>query len=92
MLEIKGKTVFAKDLSQVDLSCIEVPLIAVFRKPEDLPEGCVARLFDGEKATDTAIMRKTIEELRVEIHAVCPWMIPMQRGRDDVESLVEVWF
>lgn len=91
-MEIREKTVIVRDLSQVDLTGIEVLLIAVFRKPEDFPEECIARLFDGEKAMGTAIMRKTIEELRGEIHAVCPWMIPMQRGRDDVESLIEVWF
>lgn len=81
-----------KTFQDVDITKMHIPMIAIFRKPEDVPDGCIARLFDMDKATGTAVVRETVHDLRKDIHMAFPWMVPLQRGKDDVESLIEVWF
>lgn len=92
MLEkLRSQTTVVKSFADVDTSDLKQPMIAVFSSPDDYPHQCVARLFDGDKATDIAVLGDSVEELRGDIHFSFWDMVPFQRGAEDVKSLVEVW-
>jgi hypothetical protein len=52
---------------EVDLSGFNLPLICIYRSPEDYKWMYVARVFDVEKPTHHILMRPTLEAVRREI-------------------------
>lgn len=85
------KTREVKSFSEVDTSKLKRPIICVYRKPEDYPDKCVARIFDGTKPTNTVITRETVEEIRENIIKSFPDKIPFARCKEDHKSVVESW-
>ena len=61
------KTKEVKSFSEVDVSGLKQPVICVYRYPEDYPDKCVARIFDGTKPTNIVITRDTVDEIRLDI-------------------------
>ena len=77
-------------ITQVDMSGLFMPQIAVYKHPDDFPEDCVARIFDMGDPTDTIMVKKTVTEITKDIGRNTN-MIFMPRGADDVPALVGVW-
>ena len=88
---IREQSVEVESFLDVDLRKTILPIIALFENPEDYPECCVARLFDGERATDIVLKAETLGELREDIGIAFPYMNPIKRCEGDVRSFVEAW-
>lgn len=61
---LREQTVVVESFNCIDVFNLKLPIIAIFRCPEDYPDKCVARLFDGNKATNIVVIRDKVEELR----------------------------
>lgn len=85
------KTKEVKSFVEVDTSELKLPIICVYKHPEDYPDKCVARIFDGAKPTDTVITRNTVEEIRSDIMSRFPDKLPFARSKEDHKSVVESW-
>lgn len=85
------KTKEVKSFAEIDTSELQQPIICVYQHPEDYPDKCVARIFDGTKPTNTVITRNTVEEIREDITKVFPTMLPFARCKEDYKSVVESW-
>lgn len=88
---IQDQTVEVRSFADVDLHGVRFLIIAVFEKPEDYPEDCVARIFNASKATNVIIKRRNIAEIRKDITVNFPWMYPIKRSEMDVKSFIEAW-
>lgn len=86
---MKSKEV--RSFAEVDTSSLRQPIICVFRNPEDYPDKCVARIFDGTKPTNIVITRDTVEEIRKDIVSRFPDKLPFARCKEDHKSVVESW-
>lgn len=85
------KTVEVRSFAEVDISELRQPIICVFKHPDDYPDKCVARIFDGAKPTNIAITRNTVDEIREDITKRFPAMLPFARCKEDHKSVVESW-
>lgn len=85
------KTKEVKSFAEIDTSELQQPIICVYQHPEDYPDKCVARIFNGTKPTNTVITRETVEEIREDIKKVFPAMLPFTRCKEDHKSVVESW-
>lgn len=81
------KEVIVDTIQQVDLSDIKVPIVAIYEKPEDYPDSCVARIFDGEKATNTIMIASCIWILKYDIERHTN-LVFLERNEKDVKSLI----
>lgn len=88
----KMKTRVVDTFCDVDIDEIKLPIIAVYRNPDDFPNNCVGRIFECEKPTNIVIVRQTVEEVRGDILDAFYDMVSLDRTDADVSSLVEVWF
>lgn len=79
-----------ESIKEVDFSGLKVPFIAVYQRPEDFPEKCVARIYELDKPTDTIIVKDTLKEIEIDIQENTG-MVFMPRKAEDVRSLVGVW-
>lgn len=86
------KTKEIRSFADADISKLKLPIICVYQHPDDYPDKCVARIFDGERATDIAITRNTVDEIREDILKHFPTMQPFGRYKRDYKSYVESWF
>ena len=77
-------------IKEVDLSGLKMPMAAVYQNPLDYPDKVVARIFDMDKPTDTVIVKESLEEIHKDIKENTS-LIFVERGADDVKSLVGVW-
>ena len=77
-------------IKEVDLSGLKMPMAAVYQNPLDYPDKVVARIFDMDKPTDTVIVKESLEEIQKDIKENTS-LIFVERGADDVKSLVGVW-
>ena len=80
-----------RSFAEVETNELKQPIICVYEKPEDYPDKCVARIFDGTKPTNIIITRKTVREIRDDIIAYFPNMLPFSRSKEDHKSVVESW-
>lgn len=85
------KTIEVRSFAEVDTSELKQPIICVYRHPDDYPDKCVARIFDGTKPTNIAITRNTVDEIREDITKRFPAMLPFTRCKEDHKSVVESW-
>lgn len=85
------KTKEVRSFAEVDTSELKQPIICVYKHPEDYPDKCVARIFDGARPTNIAITRNTLEEIREDITKHFPAMLPFARCKADPKSVVESW-
>ena len=86
---MKSKEV--KSFSEVAVSGLKQPIICVYRNPEDYPDKCVARIFDGTKPTNIVITRDAVDEIRLDISRSFPDKLPFARCKEDYKSIVESW-
>ena len=77
-------------IQQIDLSDLKIPVAAVYNKPPDYPDKCVARIFDLDKPTNAVVIKDELESLMNDIKDNTNLTF-LQRGAEDVESLVGVW-
>lgn len=85
------KTVEVRSFAEVDISELRQPIICVFKHPDDYPDKCVARIFDGAKPTNIAITRNTVDEIREDIVRRFPDKLPFARSKGEHKSIVESW-
>lgn len=79
-----------ESMQEVDFTGLKVPMIAVYKNPEDFPGQCVARIFDMHRPTDTIMVKGSIKEIERDIRKYTS-MTFLKRGAEDVLSLVGVW-
>lgn len=79
-----------ESIGQVDLSDLAVPVAAVHVNCLEYPRKTIVRIFDMDKPTNVVIVKDTLEEIQKDIQKNTT-MVFIQRGADDVESLVGVW-
>lgn len=79
-----------ESIKKVDLSDLKMPVAAVHVNCLEYPGKAIVRIFDMDKPTDVVIVKDTIEEIQKDIQENTT-MVFMQRGAEDVESLVGVW-
>lgn len=85
------RTTEVKSFYEVDVSDLKQMIICVYKGPEDYPDKCVARIFDGTKPTNIVIIRESVEEIREDIIKRFPDKIPFARCKGDCKSIVESW-
>lgn len=85
------KTTEVKSFADVDTSELKQPIICVFNRPDDYPDKCVARLFEGTAPMNIIITRNTVEEIREDITKRFPAMLPFARSKEDHKNVVESW-
>lgn len=81
-------------IHQIDISDLRFPIIAAYEHPDDYPDKCVARIFDLDRTTDTAILKDSMEELHEDIRSRFPavffkatkYDLPSIRGAGYCES------
>lgn len=88
MRQPKDKIV--NSISEVDMSGLRLPLIAVYEYPEDYPKSYVARIYDIDVPTNTVMVKDSLEEIQLDIMDNCGKVF-YRRGTDDVPSLIGVW-
>lgn len=88
MKEVQEKRV--ESIREVDFSGLKVPFVAVYGHPDDFPDKYVARIYELDRATDTIMVKETLEEIETDIKEHTA-MTFIPRGTADVPSLVGVW-
>lgn len=73
---------------EVDMSDLQLPTIAIFFSPLDVPDKYIARLFEREYPTDTVVIGDSLEEVR---KAMPINFVPFRRFKEEPASVVEVW-
>lgn len=91
MAAVKKQTIEVNSFTEVDVTGLRCPIIAIYVRPEDYPEDCVARLWDMEELTNILLKRGTVEEIRQDINKAYPWMVRFERAKNDVLSISETW-
>ena len=86
--EVQEKRV--ESIREVDFSGLKVPFVAVYGHPDDFPDKYVARIYELDRATDTIMVKETLEEIEMDIKEHTA-MTFIPRGTADVPSLVGVW-
>jgi hypothetical protein len=79
-----------ESIREVDFSGLKVPFVAVYGHPDDFPDKYVARIYELDKATDTIMVKETLEEITADIKEHTA-MTFIPRWAADVPSLVGVW-
>lgn len=79
-----------QSVQEIDFSDLVLPMIAVYKNPEDYPNYCVARVFDLERPTNIVIIKKTVREIKEDIEQHTG-MVFLNREVGDVLSLVGVY-
>ena len=77
-------------IAQVDFSEVHVPVIGVYKYPEDFPQEYVARVFDGSRPTNVIMIADTLDEIMEDIGSNTDLVFTL-RGAEDVPSLVGAW-
>lgn len=77
-------------IRRLDLSNLKFPVEAAHIKPLDYPDKCVARIFDLDKPTNAVVVKDDLESLMNDIKDNTNLTF-LQRGTEDVKSLVGVW-
>lgn len=75
-----------ESIREVDFSGLKVPFVAVYGHPDKY----VARIYELDRATDTIMVKETLEEIEMDIKEHTA-MTFIPRGTADVPSLVGVW-
>lgn len=56
-----------ESIREVDFSGLKVPFVAVYGHPDDFPDKYVARIYELDRATDTIMVKETLEEITADI-------------------------
>lgn len=74
----------------VDMSDLKLPVITVYKHPEDYPESYVARIYDIDIPTDTIIIKDTLGEIQEDIREHTGKVF-LKREKDDAPEIVGTW-
>ncbi len=87
---MKNKVI--SSLREVDWKKVPAPMVVIYKKPLDFPEGCIARVFNAKTGNPTpfCILRKTVEECREEVRK-SGFYVKFQRAKTDDKCIVESW-
>ena len=77
-------------MQEVDFSKLKMPAVAVYKRPEDFPRKCVARVYDMDKPTEHILIKNTLAEIDKDIRRYTNFTC-IPRGKEDAPSLVCVW-
>ncbi len=80
----------ADHIKDLDLSELKMPIAVIYDKPLDYQDKFVIRIFDGQNATNTILLRESLEECRNEC-VTGGFTQAMPRGFDDDWCIVEWW-
>lgn len=80
----------ANSISEVDMSGLITPVIAVYEHPEGFPGKYVAMVFDALHPTGTVIIKDSLLDIQSDIGENTS-RIFIPRVAEDVGSLVGVW-
>jgi hypothetical protein len=81
------KTTLVDSFTGLDYTKYRMPLITVYDSPSDYPGKFIARLFDVQNPTEFAVVKNTLEEVRMSI----PFQHRLERRIEDDPNIVEVW-
>lgn len=79
-----------QSIQEMKLSTLNMPMLAVYKSPDDFPGYYVVRVYDMEKPTDTVMVKRSLTEIEMDIRTHTG-MVFIPRSKEDVESLVGVW-
>lgn len=77
-----------EDFNLVDFSGLRIPVIVIYKKPEDYPSDYVARVWDANKPTNVVLVNEELENVR---HKIPEGMIRIGRSPKDDVVIEEVW-
>lgn len=77
-------------IKEVDLTSLKTPAIVIYDHPSDYPKHYVARVFDGDRPTDTIMLKDTLKELQEDIKANTD-MVFILRGAEDDPCIEGAW-
>lgn len=83
-----------KSIRDVYMGDLNFPVIAVYAHPVDYPDKYVARIFDLNKPTNTAVIKRSLEDLQEDIvrNRAAAWpAIWFPRAENDDPCLVGCW-
>jgi predicted RNase H-like HicB family nuclease len=82
------------DINSLDISDLKIPMLVVYNQTTIEYSGqFVARIFEAKipAPTDCVLVANTYEELRQHIDSSYRFTHRMERNKDDVQEIVEVW-
>lgn len=87
-METRNKVI--SSLRELDRKEVSLPMVVIYKKPLDFPEGCVVRVFDAKTARPTpfCILRKTVEECREDV-SKSGFCVKFPRAEADDKCIVE---
>ena len=80
----------ATTIKEVDLTSLKPPAIVIYDHPSDYPKHYVARVFDGDKPTDTIMLNKSLGAIYDDISDNTD-MVFISRGVEDDPCIEGVW-
>ena len=80
-----------ESIREVDLRNIEMPIVAVYKSPEDYPGYVSGESTKRMTNRSSRIIKKTVTEIEMDIRKHTR-MTFVPRGAADVASLVGVWW
>ena len=86
---VKNKVIHS--FSEVDLTAIAIPSIAIYKCPKDIPDKYVARVYACSSPTNIIMLADSAEELRKEIEDTYGMNIWFDRMEGDPKNLVGVY-
>lgn len=75
---------------EIEFKRLRMPIIAVYKSPQDYPGQYVARVFDVNQPTNVVIVKKDFIELQRDIEQNTD-MIWLSRSPKDVIELIGTW-
>ena len=77
-------------ISEVDMSELLIPNIAVYKHTEGYPDSFVARVYDVDIPTNVIMIKDTLEEIQedIQMHTGKEFFA---RGKEDVPALIGAW-
>ena len=80
----------ATTIKEVDLTSLKTPAIVIYDHPSDYPKHYVARVFDGDKPTDTIMLNESLGAIYDDISDNTD-MVFISRGPEDDPCIEGVW-
>ena len=77
-------------IAEADLSGLRMPIVTMYRSPKDYPGKCVARIWDGDRPTETVVIKDTVGEIDEDMHRHTSmfWIPPTA---DDDPAIMGAW-
>lgn len=80
------REIIVESINEVDMSGLSMPIIAVYKNPEDYPDKCVARIFDMDAPTNVIILTDNVNQIQQELRKFGMHFLDREPG--DIPALV----